>query len=149
MPDKDKQMDLSDHDLLTKLAVSTETLCKQVKDLHASNTADHDKIEKMIQKNADDVWNEFARNDKNCDECKQQFFDKMLELKGDKVPWGNFKWIVGGLAGAFLAALIFIGTMAVSNTQAIEKMIIAIDKLQVIAATEHKTVILERLQEEE
>lgn len=105
----------SDHDLLIKLEANTANLCGLTEKYHKENNATHNEILAKFDKNSDDVWGEFSKTQVNCEAIRERFFDRLLELKTDKVPWKQFKWIVGGLSSIILLGMIYLATLGIAN----------------------------------
>lgn len=90
----------SDHDRLIRVETKVNVMCTTINEVQSD-----------IRDMRTDLKNASIKTSDDCVICREQIHNNINK----KVGWGNFKWIIGGLAGFILASLVFMISFMYDN----------------------------------
>ena len=114
-----------DHEKLIKIDIKVTSMCKIIEEIkntmivnHKETTDVNSKILDRIDRNLDVVQRKIEKKDDDCNACKGEIY-KAINQKPDM---GTFKWIIGGMSGLILLAIVTVGGLAIDNKIELAKL---------------------------
>ena len=120
-----KEQVTQDHEKLIKIDIKVTSMCKIIEEIkntmivnHKETTDVNSKILDRIDRNLDVVQRKIEKKDDDCNACKGEIY-KAINQKPDM---GTFKWIIGGMSGLILLAIVTVGGLAIDNKIELSKI---------------------------